>query len=199
MEKQDPGRTTCILVVNKYDGLQSLMWGTRLLMNYCLVRCFKVNLLDVRTYMVCEIKNILQGLHFFLWCSTLFDLHYATWLYVNWCRSQASALRRLQQGEENANSIGLAWLSQLGKGIVSHQNLPVEPQSAQSEWREHDYVSSRKPPPGWKKWLTFAKDNKCHMGSYNRIEKDLQVTSTLDWKSYFILISINHDISNSET
>lgn len=41
-----------------------------------------------------------------------------------------------------------------------------------------DYVSNRDPPPGFEHWLEFARENKCHLGSYLRIEKDMEVGSS---------------------
>lgn len=31
-------------------------------------------------------------------------------------------------------------------------------------------------PPGFEEWLTFAKDNQCHLGPYRRIDLDLDVS-----------------------
>ena len=31
---------------------------------------------------------------------------------------------------------------------------------------------------GFEEWLDFAKENKCHLGKYEQIEKDLKVSST---------------------
>lgn len=39
-----------------------------------------------------------------------------------------------------------------------------------------DYISSNPPPPGFREWLNFARQNQCHLGPYTRILKDLEVT-----------------------
>ena len=40
------------------------------------------------------------------------------------------------------------------------------------------YISKNDPPPGYEKWLQFAQDNRCQLGSYSRIEKDLEARSS---------------------
>ena len=59
---------------------------------------------------------------------------------------------------------------------------PTVEQSVKSNgrtWREDDYVSSRKPPPGFEKWLDYASTHQCHMGSYKQIEANLEVYTVL--------------------
>lgn len=41
------------------------------------------------------------------------------------------------------------------------------------------YISETDPPPGFEKWLQFAQDNKCLLGSYSRIERDLEASDIL--------------------
>ena len=41
-----------------------------------------------------------------------------------------------------------------------------------------EYQSSRgTPPPGFQKWLEFAKERQCHLGPYKRIDTDLDVSN----------------------
>ena len=54
---------------------------------------------------------------------------------------------------------------------------------ASRAWPEIDYVSKRSAPEGYEKWIHFARENKCHMGSYTRIEKDLEVQQPYPWYS----------------
>ena len=42
-----------------------------------------------------------------------------------------------------------------------------------------DYISSKPPPPGFREWLKFARQNQCHLGPYARILKDLEVSLDL--------------------
>lgn len=46
--------------------------------------------------------------------------------------------------------------------------------SVQLREEEEYHSTTGAPPPGYKKWLEFAKARQCHLGPYRRIDKDLQ-------------------------
>ena len=56
------------------------------------------------------------------------------------------------------------------KSAVEESKVKVK-LSAQDEYNS----TMRPPPPGYEKWLSFAKERQCHLGPYLRIEKDLEV------------------------
>lgn len=72
---------------------------------------------------------------------------------------------------DHANKIGAQLKHR--KGLFS-KGLPISQVDSREPSLAALYNSTRAPPKGFEKWIAYAKLNKCHLGPYTRIDKDLE-------------------------